>query len=85
MAFVWGDGSITITVKTRDHKPAHVHVRSTKYEVKVDISGDELRVMPPSKKSRVKTTPKFTKKALAVVAENLELCRDIWRAKHGEI
>lgn len=85
MAFVWGDGNTTITVKIRDHRPAHVHVRSTEYEVKVDISSDDLKILTASKKSRVKTTPKFTKMALRLVAEHLELCRKIWRDKHGAI
>ena len=85
MAFVWGDGNITITVKIRDHRPAHVHVRSTKYEVKIDISSGDFKVLPASKKSRVKTTPGFTRMALALVAEHLELCREVWREKHGTL
>lgn len=85
MAFVWGNGNVTITVKTRDHRPAHVHVRSTEYEVKVDISSGELKILSASKKGRVMTTPKFTRMALALVAEHLELCREIWRDKHGAL
>lgn len=85
MAFIFRKGSILVTVKVRDHTPAHVHVEDGKHETKVNISSDELAIAYIGKKKRIKTTASFDKLALELVAENLELCRAAWRKYHGEL
>ena len=69
-------GKIRIIVYPGDHSPTHVHVKDTEYEVKVDISGDVVQAMRPSKKERFKTTPKFTEKALQLCQANLEFLKE---------
>ena len=86
MPKIWTDGNISIIVYTRnEHQPAHVHVISSDYEVKIDIKGDSQDVLSPSKNSRVKTTSQFTKKAQQLVKDRLAECRAVWRAKNGEL
>lgn len=85
MAFVFEHRDIVISVKVRDeHPPAHVHVESPKYSVEIDISGTEPKIVRRSKKRRVTTTEAFNRKALRLVAENIELCKQKWRDYHGE-
>lgn len=85
MALVFKRNGITVTVQTRDHRPAHVHVDSPDNSVKVDISGAEPKILLTGKKKRVKSTRSFDQAALEMVAENLELCRAVWRKYHGHI
>ena len=85
MALVFKYRGITITVKTRDHQPAHVHVESAQYGVKVDISGKQPAIILPSKKSRIKTTEAFNCEAVRLVSENLQRCREVGSTYHGEI
>lgn len=65
-----------IIVYPGDHPPTHVHVKDNQYEVKVDISGDIVKVVRPSKKERFKTTPKFTEKALQLCQANLKFLKE---------
>ena len=52
MPKIWTDGNISIIVCTRnEHQPAHVHVISSDYEVKIDIRGDSQDVLLGSKTS----------------------------------
>jgi len=69
-------GKLRIIVYPGDHSPTHVHVKDNQYEVKVDISGDTVQVMRPSKKERFKTTPKFTAKALQLCQANLDFLKE---------
>ena len=69
-------GKVRIIVYPGDHSPTHVHVKDTQYEVKVDISGDIVKAIPPSKKERFKTTPKFTEKALKLCQANLDFLKE---------
>ena len=86
MPKIWTDGNISIIVYIRnEHQPAHVHVISSKYEVKIEIESDFQEVLPPSKNSRVKTSSQFTKKARQLVKDHLAECRAVWRAKNGEL
>lgn len=86
MPKIWTDGNISIIVYTRnEHQPAHVHVVSSEYEVKIEIRSDAQQVLPPSKNSRVKTSSQFTKKARQLVKERLSECRAVWSAKNGEL
>jgi hypothetical protein len=77
---------IAVIVRIRDeHPPAHVHVESSKYSVRVDISGTVPIIARRGKRRRITTTESFDKRALQLVAENLELCKQTWRNIHGEI
>ena len=69
-------GKIRVIVYPGDHPPTHVHIKDTQYEVKVDISGDVVSVIEPSKKERFKTTPKFTQKALQICQANLQFLQE---------
>ncbi len=69
-------GKVRIIVYPGDHPPTHVHVKDNQYEVKVDISGDIVKVVRPSKKERFKTTPKFTEKALQLCQANLKFLKE---------
>lgn len=69
-------GKIRVIVYPGDHPPTHVHVKDTQYEVKVDISGDVVQAMRPSKRERFKATPKFTEKALRLCQANLDFLKE---------
>ena len=85
MPVVFRYDDVTVTVEVRDeHPPMHVHVKSSKYQVKIDISGSEPTLMRESKKSRIRTNSKFTKEALRQVKTKLSECKNVWRAYHGE-
>ena len=85
MALVFKRRGITVTVQTRDHRPPHVHVDSPDGSVKVDISDEMPKIMPTSKKKRVKSTAAFEREALKLVGEHIDLCREAWRKYHGEL
>ena len=85
MALVFKQRNITVTVQTRDHRPAHVHVDSPDGSVKVDISGEVPTLLLSGKKKRVKSNASFERTALKMVADNLEICRETWRIYHGDI
>lgn len=85
MALVFKRRNITVTVQTRDHRPAHVHVDSPEGSAKIDISEEGPRLMLLSKKKRDKSRASFDRMALQIVADNLEICRDTWRIYHGDI
>ena len=65
-------GNVRVIVYPGDHPPTHIHVKDHQYEVKIDISGATVQVMRPSKKEKLKTTPKFTQKALQLCQANLD-------------
>lgn len=86
MALVFKARDIVVVVKVRDeHPPAHVHVESPKYSVERYISGEVPEVVTRSKKRRITTTEAFNKKALQLVRDNLQLCKDTWRQYHDEL
>lgn len=86
MAFVFKARDIVVSVKVRDeHPPAHVHVESAKYAVEIDISGTTPKVVRRSRKPRITTTEAFNRKALQLVRDNLQLCKDTWRQYHGDL
>jgi len=78
MVKVFSYGDVTVQVLTRDeHAPPHVHVVSPDYSVKLDISAPEVIVQLPSKKARVKNTPKFVKEAIRQVTAHRNECKEI--------
>ncbi len=86
MAFVFKSQDVVVIIKVRDeHPPAHVHVESPKYSVEIDISGVVPKIVRRSKKRRVTTTEAFNRKALQLVTDNLQLCKDTWRQYHGDL
>ena len=85
MAFIFKEGNVTVTIQTRDHRPAHVHVDSPDASVKVDISGPVPKILPVSKKKRAKSSAAFERKALKMVGDKLELCQAAWRKYHGSL
>ncbi|MEL7224181.1 MAG: hypothetical protein AAF810_02055 [Cyanobacteria bacterium P01_D01_bin.36] len=71
---------MTVQVLTRnEHAPPHVHVVSPDYSVELDISAPEVVVKLPSKKERVKNTPKFVKEAIRQVTARRNECKNIWK------
>lgn len=69
-------GKVRIIVYPGDHPPTHVHVKDTQHEVKIDISGEVVKVMQPSNKERFKTTPKFAEKALQLCQASLDFLKE---------
>ena len=69
---------------TDDHTPAHVHVTSADYEVKIDISGAEATVLKSSKKRRYNADAKFIKKALSIVNSRFDEVKAAWSSIHGQ-
>ena len=68
---------ITILVRTRDeHPPPHVHVLDADNECQVEIGPDGVKLY---REENSFSSRKFQKKALKLVAENLEACRQKWR------
>lgn len=68
---------LRILVYPRDHPPIHVHVitKDRSLEVKVDISDAAPIAMRPAKNERMKTTPRHTKRALQLCADNLAMLK----------
>ncbi|MEL6777708.1 MAG: DUF4160 domain-containing protein [Cyanobacteria bacterium J06597_16] len=77
------DGCV-VKVFINDHDPAHVHVTSAEYEIKVDISGPVAVVLDSGKKHRQNADAKFTKKALRLVNARLADVKTAWKAIHGK-
>ena len=68
---------ITILVRTRDeHPPPHVHVLDADNECQVEIGPEGVKLY---REENSFSSSKFQKKALKLVAENLEACRQKWR------
>ncbi|NJM99201.1 MAG: DUF4160 domain-containing protein [Phormidesmis sp. RL_2_1] len=59
-----------------DHEPAHVHVRSAEFKIKIDISGDQAKVMGESEKNK-----KRQKQALEIANDNLALLKSAWEKR----
>ncbi|MEO1396474.1 MAG: hypothetical protein AAFV90_26595 [Cyanobacteria bacterium J06634_5] len=70
-------GNLRILVYPGDHPPIHVHVvtKDRSLEVK-DISGPDLVEMRLARNERMKTTAKYTKQALQLCSDNLEMLRE---------
>ena len=81
MGDLYREGDLRIRAWPGDHDPIHVHVstKNGEYEVKIDISKDEVEALTPAKDERIRTTPKHTKRALRVCQENLEYLREAVR------
>jgi len=59
----------------------HVHVstKNNELEIKIDISGDEVKVLRPAKDERIRTSSKHTQRALQLCQENLEYLQEAVR------
>lgn len=72
-------GKFVVIVYLDDHPPAHVHVRFDGASVKVLIAKDSVTLdVIDGKISR-----NDERRALEVVADNLELCLRAWEKHHG--
>lgn len=78
-------GNLRIEAWPGDHNPLHVHVstKNNELEVKIDISGDEVKVSRPAKDERTRTNSKHTKRALQLCQENLEYLQKAVRKYYG--
>lgn len=63
---------LRVLVNPGDHDPLHVHVISSEFEVKIDISEDEACVLEKGQKHQNTTNTKYTKAALALCQANLQ-------------
>jgi hypothetical protein len=45
MAEIFRINGFAFFMPSNDHEPAHVHVRKAEFKVKIDISGDQAKVM----------------------------------------
>jgi hypothetical protein len=63
--------SLRVLVNPGDHNPLHVHVIDGDLEIKIDISGEEARVLEKGRKHQNTTTAKHTKESLALCQANL--------------
>ncbi len=61
-----------------DHTPLHVHIKKGKFEVKIDIEGDEAVLMKGEESSRAASNKKYVKQALALVNANLSTIKQRW-------
>ena len=59
-------------VNPGDHNPLHVHVISAELEVKIDISGDQARVLEKGQKHQNTTNPRHIKMAIALCQTHLQ-------------
>jgi len=70
-------GGVVISVRTRDeHPPPHVHVSDADNECQVEIGLEGVRLY---REEQSHSSRKFRKKALKLVEENLDACRQKWR------
>ena len=61
-----------------DHTPLHVHVKKDKFEVKIDIEGDEAILMKGEENRRVAANKRYIKQALELVNDNLKTIKSRW-------
>ena len=59
-----------------DHTPAHVHVIGADWEAVVDMAGPELREI-------IGGNERDGRKAVNLVAENIDILLTAWRQYHG--
>ena len=63
--------SLRVLVNPGDHNPLHVHVIDNKLEVKIDISGEQAKVLEKGRKHQNTTTARHTREAIALCQANL--------------
>lgn len=61
-----------------DHTPLHVHVKKDKFEVKINIEGNEAVLMKGEENRRVASNKRYVKQAVELVNANLELIKQRW-------
>ena len=83
LAEVFRTDGCVVKVFSDDHNPAHVHVTSAEYEVKIDISGSVAIPMNIGKR-RQNSNARFTKKALRLVNQRLPEVKAAWESIHGK-
>lgn len=80
MATVLRVGGFQFIIRTDDHAPAHVHVRTASGWAKIELPNQSraARVVPP-------TTMRVAdvRKAVRIVEENAELLHEKWKEIHG--
>lgn len=52
MAEIFRLNGFAFFMPSNDHEPAHVHVRSAEFKIKIDISGEQAEVMGESDKNK---------------------------------
>jgi hypothetical protein len=62
---------LRVLVNPGDHDPIHVHVINGELEVKIDISGDEAKVLEKGHKHQNTTTAQHTREAIGLCQANL--------------
>lgn len=72
MPILLRDKNLRVLVNPGDHDPLHVHVISSEFEVKIDISGDQACVLEKGQKHQNTTNAKHTRAALALCQANLQ-------------
>ncbi|MEL6453619.1 MAG: DUF4160 domain-containing protein [Cyanobacteria bacterium J06623_5] len=60
---------------SNDHSPAHVRVRRAEFKTRIDISGEEARIMDNS------GNKKLEKKALKIANKELRLLKSAWEKR----
>ena len=61
---------------SNDHEPSHVHVRKAEFKIRIDISGEQAKLMDESSKDR-----KLQRQALKIADSNLTLLKTAWRKR----
>ncbi|PSR15475.1 hypothetical protein C8255_22920 [filamentous cyanobacterium CCP3] len=72
MPILLRDKNLRVLVNPGDHNPFHVHVISSEFEVKIDISGDAACVLEKGQKHQNMTNAQHTRAALALCQANLQ-------------
>ncbi len=76
MAEIFRLNGFQFFMPSNDHEPAHVHVRNAEFKIKIDISGDQAKMMEDNSKDG-----KLQKQALKIANSNLTLLKSAWRKR----
>jgi hypothetical protein len=60
---------------SNDHSPAHVHVRNAEFKTRIDISGEDAKLMD------VGGNQKLAKKALKIANRELQILKSAWEKR----
>lgn len=73
-----------VVVFSDDHNPPHVHIRKGDFEVKIDISGEQAKLVSGEENSRRAADKKLRKQALKIADDNLKMFLKEWRQIDAE-
>ncbi|MGB3298447.1 MAG: DUF4160 domain-containing protein [Phormidesmis sp.] len=75
MSEIFRVGGFQFFMPSNDHSPAHVHVRNAEFKTRIDISGEEARLMDSG------GDKKLEKKALKIANQELRVLKSAWEKR----